>query len=307
MTPAPFAPLGTLPRETLARWLAQGRLGLRTGPFTFRIASKEAIVADNLRLLYAHHLVIDSPPFADFHVSLERPASPRRWLRPQVDFRLDGYSPFLSLPAPQAFALFEWGMNWCIASHAHQYLLLHAAVLARGDDAALLPAPPGAGKSTLCAYLAHRGWRLLSDELALIDPANGLVHGLARPVNLKNAAIDVIRDTLPEAVLNTPVPDTKKGTVAHLAPPASAVAEVDRPARLQWIVTPRYLAGSALHPARIPRPEAMAMLIDNAFNYDVLGATAFTALADLISRAPAIDLCYERFEEAREWFGALKA
>ncbi|MBC9070553.1 HprK-related kinase A [Thauera sp. CAU 1555] len=300
-------PLGTLPRETLARWLAQGRLGLRTGPFTFRIASKEAVVADNLRLLYAHHLVIDSPPFADFHVSLERPASPRRWLRPQVDFRLDGYSPFLSLPAPQAFALFEWGMNWCIASHAHQYLLLHAAVLARGDDAALLPAPPGAGKSTLCAYLAHRGWRLLSDELALIDPANGLVHGLARPVNLKNAAIDVIRDTLPEAVLNTPVPDTKKGTVAHLAPPASAVAAVDRPARLQWIVTPRYLSGSALHTERIPRPEAMAMLIDNAFNYDVLGATAFTALADLISRAPAIDLCYERLEEAREWFGALKA
>ncbi|WP_222948131.1 HprK-related kinase A [Thauera sedimentorum] len=280
---------------------------MRTGPFTFRIASKEAVVADNLRLLYAHHLVIDSPPFADFHVSLERPASPRRWLRPQVDFRLDGYSPFLSLPAPQAFALFEWGMNWCIASHAHQYLLLHAAVLARGDDAALLPAPPGAGKSTLCAYLAHRGWRLLSDELALIDPANGLVHGLARPVNLKNAAIDVIRDTLPEAVLNTPVPDTKKGTVAHLAPPASAVAAVDRPARLQWIVTPRYLSGSALHTERIPRPEAMAMLIDNAFNYDVLGATAFTALADLISRAPAIDLCYERLEEAREWFGALKA
>jgi len=307
LTPASSVPLGTLSSETLVRWLAQGRLGLRTGPFTFRIASKEAVVADNLRLLYAHHLVIDSPPFADFHVSLERPASPRRWLRPQVDFRLDGYAPFLSLPAPQAFALFEWGMNWCIASHAHQYLLLHAAVLARGDDAVLLPAPPGAGKSTLCAYLAHRGWRLLSDELALIDPANGRVFGLARPVNLKNAAIDVIRDTLPEAVLNAPVADTKKGTVAHLAPPASAVAEVDRPARLRWIITPRYRAGSALYTEHIPRPEALAMLIDNAFNYDVLGATAFTALANLVTHAPALDLCYARLDQAGEWFQALKA
>lgn len=300
-------PLGTLSFETLASWLAQGRLGLRTGPFTFRIASKEAVVAENFRLLYAHHPVIDNPPFADFHVAVVRPLSLRRWLRPQVDFRLDGYAPFLSLPAPQAFALLEWGMNWCIANHAHQYLLLHAAVLARGDDAVLLPAPPGAGKSTLCAYLAHRGWRLLSDELALIDPASGRVFGLARPVNLKNAAIDVIRDSLPQAVLNTPVPDTKKGTVAHLAPPAGAVAEVDRPARLRWIVTPRYRADSALYTERIPRPEALAMLIDNAFNYDVLGAAAFTALADLVSHAPALDLCYARLDEAGEWFQALKA
>jgi predicted ATPase len=29
----------------------------------------------------------------------------------------------------------------------------------------ILPAPPGSGKSTLCAALVTRGWRLLSDEL----------------------------------------------------------------------------------------------------------------------------------------------
>jgi HprK-related kinase A len=283
-----------------------GRLGLRTGPFTFRITCREAIVADNLHLLYAHHLATDGPSFADFHVSIDRPAGLRRWLRPQVDFRLDGYSPFLSLPAPQAFALLEWGMNWCIANHAHQYLLLHAAVLARGDDAVLLPAPPGSGKSTLCAYLAHHGWRLLSDELALIDPASGLVYGLARPINLKNGAIDVIRAVLPETILNTPVPDTKKGTVAHLAPPPQAVVEAGRPACLQWIVTPRYLASSDLHTERIPRPEALAMLIDNAFNYDVLGAAAFSMLTELIGRAPAIDLCYARLDDARAWFDALQ-
>ena len=62
----------------------------------------------------------------------------------------------------------------------------------------LLPAPPGAGKSTLCAGLVHRGWRLLSDELALVDMETGLVRGMARPVNLKNKSIEVIRDFAPE-------------------------------------------------------------------------------------------------------------
>ncbi len=306
MTPAPFIPLGSLPRTTLAAWLAQGQLGLRTGPLTFRIHTREAIVAENLQLLYPHHLVANDPPFADFHVSIERPRGLRRWLRPQVEFRLDGFAPFLSLPAPQAFALLEWGMNWCIASHCHQYLLLHAAVLARGDDAVLLPAPPGAGKSTLCAYLSHRGWRLLSDELALIDPDTGQVCGLARPVNLKNAAIGVIRGVLPDTRLSTPVPDTKKGTVAHLAPPAEAVMEAGRAATLRWIVTPRYVAGSALLTERIARPEALAMLIDNAFNYDVLGASAFAVLTGLLGRAPAIDLQYALLEDARQWFEALR-
>ncbi|WP_168735179.1 HprK-related kinase A [Pseudothauera rhizosphaerae] len=307
MAHSPFVPLATLPARTLADWLAQGRLALRTGPLTFRIACGEGIVADNLRLLYGHHAVADSPPFADFHIEVARPVALRRWVRPQVEFRLDGYAPFLSLPAAQAFAMMEWGMNWCVASHCHQYLLLHAAVLARGDDAVLLPAPPGSGKSTLCAYLSHRGWRLLSDELALIVPGEGRVYGLVRPISLKNDAIEVIRRTLPESTIGPPVRDTKKGVVTHLAPPPGSVDESDRPALLRWIVTPRYRAGSTLHAERIPRPEAMAMLIDNAFNYDVLGETAFSTLTTLLGRGPAFDLHYAQFDDALRWFNALEA
>ena len=91
-------------------------------------------------------------------------------------------------------------MNWCISAHAHQFLILHAAVLERGGVALIMPAPPGSGKSTLCAALALSGWRLLSDELALIDPGSGRVWPLCRPVSLKNRSIEVIRHFAPEAV-----------------------------------------------------------------------------------------------------------
>jgi HprK-related kinase A len=297
--------LAELPLATLERLLGDGQLGLTTGPFCFCVRSTEKLVVDNLRLLYAQHFVQADPEFADFHVSVERPYGLRHWVAPQAEFRLDGFAPFLSLPAAQAFPMLEWGMNWCIASHSHQYLVLHAAVLARGDDAVLLPAPPGAGKSTLCAGLAYGGWRLLSDELALIDPASLQVFGLARPINLKNASIDVIRAYVPEAPINVPVPDTKKGTVAHVAPPRPAVDAADRPARLRWVVTPRYVPDAKLTSWLIPRPETMAMLIDNAFNYDVLGVAGFDALTTIVTNVDTFDLQYSRLDDARQWFDEL--
>ena len=65
--------------------------------------------------------------------------------------------------------MLEWGLNWCVAGHAHQYLMLHAAALERNGRAVILPGDPGAGKSTLTAALMLSGWRLLSDEITLVD------------------------------------------------------------------------------------------------------------------------------------------
>lgn len=297
--------LSDIDADTCTRLLAEGRFGLVTGPLVFRIQSSEKIVTDNLMLLYQHHEVIDTPDFADFHVSIERPKSIRRWLSPQVEFRLDGLAPFYSLPAAQAFALLEWGMNWCIATHCHQYILLHAAVLERNGRAVILPAPPGSGKSTLCAYLAFNGWRLLSDELALISPDSGEVYGLARPINLKNASIDIIAGELPHVPFCKPVPDTKKGTVSHMQPSANAVEDMHRPVPIGWLVKPCYVAQSQLETTPISRPEALAMVMENSFNYDILGPSAFVAITHLLENVRSFDLQYSNLAEARQWFDNL--
>jgi len=75
--------------------------------------------------------------------------------------------------------------------------MLHAAVLEKNGRAVVLPGDPGAGKSTLTAALMLSGWRLLSDEITLVDRDDGLLVGLARPVSLKNASIDVIQRAFP--------------------------------------------------------------------------------------------------------------
>lgn len=300
-------PVRALGAREVGERLANDHFVLRTGPFRTAIRSRDARVHDTIMLLYADHLVEPPGGFADFHVEVKRVEGLRGWLKPQAVFELDGARPFMPLPLPQSFALLEWGMNWCIANFCHQYLMVHAAVIERDGLAAILPAPPGSGKSTLCAALVHRGWRLLSDEMTLIVPASGEVVGLARPINLKNASIDIIRDFAPQAVFGPVVPDTKKGTVAHLKPPADSLAAVEHPARPRWIVFPKYEAGSPPQLESLPPHRAFIHLAENSFNYSVLGEHGFDALGRVVDGCDCLNFRYSQLDDAVACFERLLA
>lgn len=287
--------------EGLARRLNRG-LTLTTGPFRFRIQSPLHGVHRGLELLYEGFPVEPDEGFRDFQVELHAARGPRRWLRPQVNFRVDGHAPFKPLPADQAFAMLEWGMNWCIAGQAHHYLLLHAAVLERNGRAVILPGDPGAGKSTLTAALMLSGWRLLSDELTMIDRDDGLVVPLARPVGLKNRSIEVIRAFDGQAVLGDVANDTHKGTVAHLRPSADSVARMAEKARAAHIVFPRWKADAAV--SLRPRAKADAFMHNatHAFNYSLLGRLGFELNAALIDACDCWDFEYSRLDDALRTF-----
>lgn len=282
----------------------RGGLALATGPFVFRIVSHLPAVARNLHRLYADFPLSDAP-FADFHVRVDTVPGPRRWFKPQAQFWLDATRPFQPLPRDQAYAMLEWGMNWCIAGHAHHYLMLHAAVLERGGRALILPGDPGAGKSTLTAALMLDGWRLLSDELTLIDRRDGLLRGIARPVSLKNASIEVIRAHAPAAILGDVARDTHKGTVSHLKPSTDSVARLMQPARPAWIVFPRWREGAAARLTPHPKSAAFLHLASHAFNYSPLGALGFRLTAGLMEACACWDFEYGRLPEALALFREL--
>ena len=284
------------------------RLGLQlvTGPFTFRITSPLPDIAQGLAKLYGEFSLTDAP-FADFHVRIDALGGPRRFYHPQAQFWVDEYPPFTPLPRDQAFAMLEWGMNWCIASHAHYYLMLHAAVLERDGHALIMPGDPGAGKSTLTAALMLDGWRLLSDEIALIDRNNGLLYGLARPVSLKNASIDIVRNHDPQAILGKTAHDTHKGSVAHLKPTANSVLRVKEPAQPTWIVFPRWKAGAEAHLTPHSKSAAFLHLASHAFNYSLLGKVGFQRAAALMDNCGCWDFEYSRLEDATSLFRELTA
>jgi HprK-related kinase A len=201
--------------------------------------------------------------------------------------------------------MFEWAMNACVSSRANRYLIIHAAVVEKDGLAAILPAPPGSGKSTLCAALVSKGWRLLSDELALVRLDTGALAPLPRPVSLKNASIGIMRQYAPGAVFSPEVADTSKGTIAHMKAPAASVARAAEPARPAWIIFPKYQAGAAPTLTPVAPARAFMDLAGNAFNYSLLGAEGFDAMAGLIDRCAAFNFSYSALDDAVALFSRL--
>ncbi len=297
--------VSSLSRAELGRRLGGAGIHLQTGAFVTCVKSPIATVADGIGLLYADYPLVDGAEFSDFHISLAPAGGLRRWWRRQVLFDADGASPFLPLPIAQAFPLFEWSMNACVSSRANSYLIIHAAVVEKDGLAAILPAPSGSGKSTLCAALVTRGWRLLSDELALVRLSDGTIAALPRPVSLKNASIDIMRRYAPDAVFSPEVRDTVKGAIAHMKAPADSVARALESARPGWIIFPQYRAGAAATLEPVAPARAFMDLAGNAFNYSLLGVAGFDALAGLIDASGLYAFSYSSLDDAVDVFARL--
>lgn len=298
--PAPSRSLGDVALPELRDALAGPGIVLDLGLAALRVRSDLPLLAAQLRAVYPHFGFQPAGEWADLHVDIVRPRGLRRGWRPQAVFRCDGRTPFDPFPADSPLPLLEWGTNWLIGRRLNGHLLLHAGAVERDGVALLLPATPGSGKSTLAAALALHGWRLLSDEFGALDPGSGLLHPVLKPVALKNESIDVIRRWSPAAVIGPAFPNTRKGTVAHLAADAAAAARVHEPALAAAVVLPRWQAGAPTTWQRIEPQTVFRALAFNAFNYPVTGEEGFAAVARIARACPAWELVYSDLHDAVE-------
>jgi HprK-related kinase A len=302
---ADFAPVEALTLDEFRARLKGGGLGLRVGPFDFLIRARVAGLYEPLYMLYSGYPVLDHERVFSAHVQLHERRSLRTGFVREVRFSVDGRAPHEDMPAQQAIAVLEWGINLVVALRFHCFLMLHAAVLERNGFALLMPAAPGCGKTTLCAALAYRGWRLLSDEFGLLRPGTLSLLPIPRPMPLKNESIGVIRAFLPEAILGPEIPGTRKGTVAHVRPPASSFEGASRAAPGRWIVFPQWVAGAPLSLRPMSKAEGFMNLAKNAFNYEKHGESGFETVRSLVDRARCFSLVYSSLSEAVDVLGRL--
>ena len=269
----------------------------RTGPFTVRIETPFVRLRERLNWCYGQDETPASDSLIDFQLRVDRGAWLPRLFSPQAVFWFENSRPFQPFPRDHAFPLTEWGLNWCIANRAHQFLMLHSAVLERQGSALILPATPGSGKSTLGAAMAYSGWRLLSDEFGLIDYRNGWMHPLPRAVPLKNTSIDVIRAFAPTASIGPTFPRTRKGDVAHMRPPLDSLRRQQETAWPSHVVFPRFVSGSDLRIRKLQKSLAFTRLAQNSFNYRLLGAQGFEQLSRLVQRCDCYSAQFGHLED----------
>jgi HprK-related kinase A len=298
--------VGELDPAALAGRLAGVGLNTSVGPFAVRFRSSLPDVAAYVQSHYGNFPVLLQE---GCHIALDVEAAGglRRWFHPQAIFRSDGLAPFYPLPRVTAPALLEWGFNWSIGRRVHHLVVVHSAVVARGGRAALLPAPPESGKSTLCAALVAAGWRLCSDEFALVQPATSDIYPLPRPISLKERSVAIIGGRMPSARFGPEAMDIEGKRLRYLAPPAESVARAADPVRAAWIIVPKYVPDSPTVFESIGRARMLAHVADSSYNYNALGPAGFECLARLVDSSSCHKLTYSSLDDALKLFDQLAA
>ncbi|MCE0556629.1 HprK-related kinase A [Motilimonas sp. E26] len=290
--------LAAYPEQVRAALKQQG-LFLSLPPFVIQVRCSSNALADYFTRIYANHEFFPQPQVASFNIELKHERGLRRWLKPQIRFYQNEHAPFYSMPESHAPILWEWGLNYCIAAKYHACLTIHAAVVAKNGEALVIPAPPGSGKSTLCALLCSHGWQLLSDEFALIDLSSQQVQALPRPISLKNQSIDVLREyvekTQSHGRFSAEFLGTSKGRVALYSVPSEQLAQNQQSYPIKRVLFPRYCQGLHCEVTPISPAQCLMQLADNSFNFAVLGQAAFICLAEVVASSHAYSVDYGNF------------
>ena len=172
---------------------------------------------------------------------------------------------------------------------------IHAAALVRNGKAVVLCGPSHAGKSTLAAWLTHRGWGFLTDEVGLLDisePTTTIVRPFWRPIGVRRGGpID--------AVVHVP------GDEAEVLVPATRLGSLGEPAPLVALVCPRYSAGAEGELTQLSPAEALTTVAAQLPSLARDGAAVFNALADIVSRVPSYALSVDDLDTAETTLAAL--
>ncbi|WJG08456.1 HprK-related kinase A [Aliiglaciecola sp. LCG003] len=274
-------------------------LRIHTGLYHFDYCSQAPHVDEAVKIIYGDVPELDQP--VDFKIRIIFESLVRRFIKPQVSFFSDQHSPFKPLPVSQAAAVLEWGMNWCIAAHEYNKLLIHAAVLVKNGKAIIFPALPGSGKSTLTAYLGLAGWSTYSDEMAVIDTQSGQVSPLYRPVCLKNNSIELVKSWHPAANFTPICRDTQKGDVAHVKVMDWQRYQSLIPVPIVAVVFPKYRANTELTIYQLSHLDAFNVLSKNAFNYNVLAKKGFETVDKIIRNTAHFEIEYDNVADVDDF------
>lgn len=188
-----------------------------------------------------------------------------------IDLARDGE---VVLRAPSNAALVErvvWEINQLAWAAGGPRVLLHGAAVVVGSGAVVLCGPSGAGKSTLAAALVQRGAGYLTDEIVAFDPEAGVVVPYPKPISLR------VADREPDV-------DGDRALLALRPEPGAPAVEP------RAVVLVHHDGPGPTVVRDLARADALVALCEHAHELTARGATAFHALADLVTRSTCIDL-----------------
>lgn len=221
----------------------------------------------------------------------------------RFELRVDGES--IQRPASPG-SMLDWviiDVTTEAVTRASDLVCVHASAAALDGRAIVLPAPPDHGKSTTVAGLVRAGWDLLTDEAALFDPRDDLVHPFPRPMMLSDtsmAALPGLAESLPASY------EAFRRLDHHLTADDLRPGALGSPSRVAFVVFPSYAPGRTTELVPLARSEALMEMIRGTFNLPRVGGKGVDTLGRVVRAAdcyrlhigalePAIGLIRELF------------
>jgi len=188
----------------------------------------------------------------------------------------------------------------------------HAAMVANNACGVLLSGPREAGKSTLAAYLAARGFDLLTDEPALLDLDAGCVSSLSFPLSLKEQSWRVLGDPWTQLGTQLARSSVHADSPIHVRSDGIRIKLLHLPRRstqsrlLTHIVFPEYRPSCATRAERLQPLQCLHLLNEAGMILAKdLPRHKFEALLRMICMAPSYRLQYSSLAEAASTIGSL--
>jgi hypothetical protein len=184
-----------------------------------------------------------------------------------------------------------WDVSARAVQEEHGFLALHAGAVAYRGSGVLLPAPADSGKTTLSAALTRAGFEYLSDEAALIDPADGRVHSFPRPLWMERPTVEKFPDLL----------ERRPGAARSQYPVLAEELRPDSvggPCPVRFVVAPAYSPEATTELEPMSRAEAVVLLWENSFNLSGFGRAGVELLAAVVRGAACYRLRMGDLDEA---------
>jgi len=186
---------------------------------------------------------------------------------------------------------------WERAIDRYNFLFyIHAGVVGTADRCILLPATAGSGKSSLTAALVHRGYRYLSDEVALIKPNTFLVAPVPLAVCVKRAGWDLMSRYFPH-IRDLMGHQRMDGKEVRYIPPAPDAIQKSA-AHVSHIVFPRYDASAITELRPVARSAALGRMMNECWACGHLDRTNVQELIRWIGQIDCYELPFASLEDA---------
>lgn len=292
-------PASEFSRKELKSALSNGSLIVHLGPFSHRINGVNDHILNFLQDTYRDVPVELTPSdVTDIHLNLQAPNVFRKYFRKQVTPNPGFQVPVVPLPLSMTSLAYEMGLNLSVALKCCRYVTVHAGVVADDDGAIIMSAESGSGKSTLTAALIEQGYRLFSDEFALIGLNDAALQPYPRPISLKEGTIPIVRELAGPEWISPVVTGTPKGNIAYRRARKNDIKQAHKTAKAKLILFPQFTAGAAPLATKLNPAQAILRLIPASTNYGLLGEPAFHAITKLFDDAEAYEISYSTLEQS---------